>query len=99
MTKEEIVKALRSSASPYNSLNEAANLIESQAKRIGELERDKARLDWIAKEKPNMLCLCVFDSQGASKPNDYVWEINDFHTDKDLRVAIDKAINQAQKED
>jgi len=69
----------------------ASQIIESQQKRIGELERDKARLDWIAKEKPNMLCLCIFDSQGAPKSNGYVWEINDFHTDEDLRVAIDKA--------
>jgi len=56
MTKEEIVSndlrnALKNkffSCGIYaHSIESAANLIESQAKRIGELERDKQRLDWL----------------------------------------------------
>lgn len=77
MTSEEIVRELNKIAGYYSVepycrvLNEATTLIESQAREITELQKDKERLDWF--ERSNASVNQLRSSPDAVKTFWHIW--------------------------
>jgi len=96
MTKEEIIDGLENLSIVCETnfqtqvCDFAISLINSQQKRIGELERDKQRLDWL---------LAYIQQNGSNGIEEMDWTvINEPFDEPDLlfdRVCIDAAIDAA----
>lgn len=90
-------------------LNEAATLIESQAKditkaaeeRIKDLERDKAIVDWIEKYKPDVFVLSQFHPETMDATGTYLWELGQsgfrYPTFREAVLAVMEAEAKGEK--
>lgn len=56
------------------------------------LREDKERLDWLEKERPNVLCLCKFNPETFERIDGYLWEVGEMGKGYEtLRQALDAA--------
>lgn len=60
-------------------------------KEIAELKRDSEIVEWMEKDKPTALCLCIFDND---KLVGHRWEINSQHEAQTFREAATAAMTQ-----
>jgi len=70
-------------------IRSAANEIERLQAQVEELQKDKARLDWIEKHRVQLNCL-----MGA--PGNFHYSVGSWSSEHSYRVAIDKRMEQTK---
>lgn len=91
----ELTDALQRNTAEMREQQNWKERAESAEARLAEAEKDKAMLDWVEINKPNIFCICEFgdvlDSENVTGTH---WEINHIIEKPLLREAIDDAMKQ-----